>query len=194
MTAKYQLTPSVDQVNVSVSQQIFPRTRSTGTKRPTPSNYRSFSYQSPVHPVVSRPFVPGEKELLKAAITREYNQAIATQVEDENTLRQSLAKELSEIDEATEVPEDVAIAETWTSEILSSYLEEAKTHLKFMIEYDWNERVKPNTDKTDFTYFNAVSHLGHRTRAKGRIIGNIDDNVIYRLKVGTIYSVPSSAE
>ncbi len=194
LTATYQLTPTVDQVNVSINQQVFPRSRSGPRHKPTPSSSRYLSYLSPVHAVVFRPFADGEKELIKGAIDREYEQSIATQAEDEDALKKALASELKEIDEATEIPEDIAIAETWTPELLSTYLDEAKIHLRFMLTYDWNERVKPKMDSASLERFDAVTQLGGRSKQRGHNIGNIDNNTVYRTAAGSVFSVPTAAE
>lgn len=194
LTATYQLTPSVDQVNVAINQQVFPRSRSGPRQKPSPSSSRYISYLSPIHAIVYRPFDDGEKELIKAAIKREYEQSIATQAEDEDALRKALAKELQEIDEATEIPEDIAIAETWTPELLAAYLDEAKSHLRYMLTYDWNERVKPKMDNASLERFESVTQLGGRRKQSGRNIGNIDNNTVYRTAAGSIFSVPTAAE
>lgn len=190
LSGTYQLTPTVDQVSVWIHQQVFPRARLVDGKRPTPSGSRYLVYQSPLHAPVYRPFADGEKELLKAAIERQYEQAIATGSEDEETLRKALASELEEIDAATEITEEIAIAETWTSELLTTYLDEAKNHLRFMLEHDWNERVKPEMDTASLEEFHTVLGTGVATKYKGYRVGDLDGNVVYRTAGGTIYSVP----
>ena len=194
LTGTYQLTPTIDQVSVWIHQQVFPRARSVDSGKPTPSSSRYLVYQSPAHEPVFRPFADGEKELLKAAIEREYAQAIATGAEDEETLQKALEKELEEIDEATEITDEIAIAETWKPELLAKYLDEAKTHLRFMLEYDWNERVKPEMDSDSLEEFHTVLATGYRTKYKGYRVGDIDGNVVYRTAGGTIYSVPAAEE
>ena len=191
LTATYQLTPTVDQVNVSVTQEVFPRDKvSRSTNRQLTSSTRYLSYQSPVHTISYRPYNDGEKEELKKAITYEYEQSIATKPEEEADLREALAKELEEIDESTEIPEDRAIAETWTPERLAMYLDESKRHLRFMLEHDWNEQVKPDMASANLEPFFAVTATGMRMRQKGRNVGELDKNVVYRTAGGAIYSVP----
>lgn len=194
LTGTYQLTPTVDQVSVWIKQEVFPRARAVDTQKPTPSSSRYLVYQSPLHPPVFRPFADGEKQLLKTAIEREYAQAIATEAEDEESLRKALESELKEIDEATEITEEIAIAETWTPALLAGYLDEAKTHLRFMLEYDWNERVKPEMETASLEEFQTVVASGVRTKYKGYRVGDLDNNLVYRTAGGTIYSVPAAAE
>lgn len=193
LTATYQLTPTVDQVNVSITQEVFPRHKvNRSTKRQMPSSTRYISYQSPIHAVSYRPYNDGEKEELKKAITYEYEQSIAIKPEEETTLRAALAKELEEIEESTEIPEDRAIAETWTPERLAMYLDESKKHLRFMLEYDWNETEKPDMASANLEDFYPVLATGMRVRQRGLNVGELDDNVVYRTAGGAIYSVPPS--
>lgn len=194
LTASYQLTPSIDQVHVSIRQEVFPRSKLTSSNRAVPSSFRVMAYQSPHHPITYRPFRDGEKEEIKQAIAYEYEQSITTQPDEEDDLRKALAKELEEIDAATEIPEDRAIAETWTADRLSMYLDEANTHLRFMLEHDWNERTKLDMASENLEPFFAVTTTGIRAKQKGRSIGSLDSNTIYRTAAGTLYSVPPSAE
>ena len=194
LTATYQLTPNIDQVHVSIQQEVFPRAKLTSSKRAVPSSYRIMAYQSPYHPITYRAFRDGEKEEIKQAITYDYEQSIATQPDEEDGLRKALAKELEEIDVSTEIPEDRAIAETWTTDLLAMYLDEANKHLRFMLEHDWNERTKLDMASENMEPFFAVTSTGVRAKKKGRNIGSLDSNTIYRTTAGALYSVPPAAE
>ncbi|MEO1035133.1 MAG: hypothetical protein AAFX44_06185 [Pseudomonadota bacterium] len=190
LTATYEMVPSLDQVSVSIAQEVYPRPDSGSTSRPKASSQRTFAYQSPYREVEYRSFVEGEKDLIKASITREYEQSITTQPDEEKDLRKALAKELEELDEATEIPEDIAIKETWPANALADYLDEAKSHLRYMIEFDWNERIVPEVDKEALDEFYVVNALGVRAKTKGRKIAELDGNVVYRASGGPMYSVP----
>ena len=173
LIASYRLTPSLDQLNVTLRQQIYPRASSASVAMPWPSSTRDLGYMSPKHPVLYRPFRDGEREQLRNEIAQAYEQAIAANPEREEKLRKNLAEELQDLDEATEIPENVAIAETWTPELLGKYLEQAKNHLRFMLEYDWNERVKPKFIIADMEEFDAVMEVGQATW-RGLVVGTFD--------------------
>ncbi|MEM1261353.1 MAG: hypothetical protein AAGH76_03075 [Pseudomonadota bacterium] len=192
LSGNYQLVPTLDQVSVSITQDIYRRPDKSST-RLRPDTTKVFQYLSPRHPVDYRSFVAGEKELLKTSITTQYEQAIATQPDEEKTLRKALEEELDELDESETVPDDVAIAETWNGDLLIKYLEQSKQHLRFMVEYDWNERVVPETDKESLQEYFVVNDFGVNAKVKGRYIGMLDSNTIYRAQYGAIHSVPSAA-
>ena len=188
LNGTYQLLPTLDKVSVGIDQSIY-RRPDESTTRLRPDNTRVFQYESPTSVVEYRGFVPGEKDLLRQEITQEYEQTIATQPEEEKDLRKALEKELEELDESETIPEHVAIREAWPTDLLVDYMEQARSHLRYMVEFDWNERVVPETDKEALEEFYYTNAMGVRIKAKGRRVGELDANAVYRTPVGTMVSV-----
>lgn len=190
LSGTYQLVPTSDQISVVIDQRVYPKDKRGRSGRYMASSSRRFTYHSPVHPLDLRPFGDGEKELLKSAISLEYEQAIATQMDEEDDLRRALERELEEIDEATNIPEDIAISETWTPELIARYLDEAQSHLSHLIAVDWNEVESPEMTSDVLEDFWAVGVMGTRLRQKGLRLDTLDSNVLYRSRDGSLYSVP----
>lgn len=190
----YEMTPTVEQVSATITQQVYLRSTYVPGKKPKAARERSFYYQSPVRGLDYRAFDDGEKEQLKVALTNEYERSIAIQPDDEDSLRKSLANELKELDEAEQIPEALAISETWPRGLLEGYLDQARDHLKYMVEHDWNDTSPPLMDKQSLDTFYAFSATGYRARMKGDEVHKMDENVVYRTYAGDLFSVPPAAE
>lgn len=192
MYASYEMVPDLTQVAVTLTQQLYTRPE-TSSRSPKLLDARSFFYQSPQRELGYRDFLDGERDRIKADITEEYERSIAMQPDEEASLRKSLAAELKELDEAEQIPEAVAIAETWPGVLIEGYLNQAKAHLNYLVLHDWNDTANMPMDKEGFDTFNVVNAIGYRANLKGQRIHQMDENAFYRGFDGTLYSVPMTA-
>lgn len=191
LSATYLLTSQVDQLIVSIDQQVYPRFIPDKARL---TSRKNISYQSPVHPITYRPFAEGEKDQLKRAIEWEYEQEIVMQPTKETELRRSLRAELRELDDATQIPDYKAIAEAWPPHLLSGYLDQAKRHLRHMLEIDWSEREKADMSIANLGELYAVLPDWRRIKQRGVLMDTLGGNEIYRMKSGDLYSVPPAPE
>lgn len=190
LAGRYEMVPELDQFALRVDQTFYERSPSKRSGFEVRAR-RSFTYLSPMHPVVERAFRPGEREALAATLREEYEQALEASGADEDALRKALAEELEDLEEADSVPESVAIAEAWTSERLTRYFGQAERHIARMIAFDWNERSFPELSNPELDRYMITNALGTRTSQRGRRIEALDDNVIYRARDTSLHSVPA---
>ena len=114
MTASYKLTPALDQIAVRVVQAVYPRDGAVSSKgKRRPSSTRAFTYLSPQRPLQYRPFNDCEFERIEARIRDEYAQQISMEPGKADALTKAMEKEIEELAESGQIPEDIAMAETW---------------------------------------------------------------------------------
>lgn len=187
----YALTPSVNQVRVNVTQRIYDRQieKKSGKNR-KPLSTRIFTYYSPAQELVNRPYNDGEKEALTEALKSGYAERIAAHPDERDDLEKSMEAELKDLQESTTIPEPIAIRETWTSELLQTYLDQSINHVAFMIRHDWEAATVPEeAERTEDTIL-VVNANGMTMQDKGKDIGRLDSNEVYRSQWGNIYSIP----
>ncbi|MEO0576124.1 MAG: hypothetical protein AAF004_11735 [Pseudomonadota bacterium] len=195
LTGKYQMTPIVDQVTLTVVQTVYPRTLYAGEKLPKPANTaRSFAYHSPVRPLAYREYLKDEKQAVEQSIRDEYQQSIDSEPDRETSLRKAMEKELEEIAESNQIPETIAIRETWPQVLVAGYLRQAKPHIQLMVEHDWNDQAAEKWNADTQESFSYVASSGMRINAVGQKITELNGQTIYRLRHGDIVSVPSAIE
>ena len=195
LTGTYQMTPTVDQVTLVVRQTVYPRSLyKPGAKPKAAPTGRSFSYHSPIRELAYREYLDGEKEQVMQDIREEYEQSIAIEPDNADKLTKSMEKELEEIQESIEIPENIAIRETWPQVLVGGYLDQAVAHIQLMIEHDWNDPVTDEWNVETQESFAYVAGGGMRITAKGQKVAELNEQTIYRLKHGDIVSVPTTAQ
>ncbi|MEL7297922.1 MAG: hypothetical protein AAGJ86_09690 [Pseudomonadota bacterium] len=195
LTGNYQMTPTVDQVTLGIRQTIYPRSlyEPGGRPKAAPTG-RSFMYHSPVRPLAYREYLDGEKEQVMQDIRDEYEQSMQLEPDNADKLAKSMEKELEEIEESTQIPENIAIRETWPQVLVGGYLDQAVAHIQLMIEHDWSDPVTDEWNVDTQEAFSYVASTGIRITAKGQKIAELNEQTIYRLKHGDIVSVPTDAQ
>lgn len=187
----YAMTPQINQVRVHVDQRIYLRSdvkKSDRNRKPT--SFRSFTYYSPVHALVTRPFNDGEKEALIEALKSGYGERMLAHPEEADDLQKSMEAELEDLQESTAIPEPIAFRETWTDQMLKTYLDQSIDHMAFMLRHDWETATVPEEEVRTEDEFMVVNANGMLLRDKGKDVARLDQNTIFRSQWGNIYSVP----
>lgn len=195
LTGAYQMTPTLDQVTLTVRQLVYPRSKYVAGKTPkAASTARAFMYQSPIRPLAYREYLRGEKETVVQSIRDEYEQAMQTEPDNADKLAKAMEKELEEIAESTVIPETIAIQETWPQILVGGYLKQAIPQVQLMIEHDWNDAVLETWNTETQISVSFVSGSGMRINSVGQKIAELNGQTIYRLRNGPIVSVPTNIE
>ncbi len=188
----YALTPAANQIRVNVDQRVYLRsTPKSNDRNRRPESLRSFTYYSPQVALVQRPFDDGEKERLVGMLEENYAERIAARPDEKDDLEKARDSEIEELTKAETIPLALAISETWTPELLSRYLDQSISHLGFMLRHDWETATVPEDSKalTEDDYF-TVNANGQTFVTKGKDVGRLDDNEIYRSQWGHMHSLP----
>lgn len=191
LEVEFALTPGMNQVRGDVFQEVYLRSDFVERGKAKLRSSRTVSYLSPVHNLNYREFREGEKHEMMIALQQQYDGLIAAQPEDEEDLRKQLAKESEDLEKLDQIPDFVAIEETWTTELLTRYLDQSMNHLTHMVQLDWQARVVPEQEERIAEAFTVTTSSGLVTNDKGQKISAMDDNTIYRSQWGSIYSVPA---
>lgn len=187
----FALTPTANQVRVNVDQRIYLRsTEKKSDRNRKPESMRSFTYFSPAQAIVNRPFRDGEKEELLEFLRSDYKERLAAHPEEKDDLEKSMQAEIEDLEKAETIPENLALLETWTTEQLTRYLDQSITHIAFMLHHDWVSQTVPEQDVRTEDQYPVVNANGMTLVDKGKDIGRLDENEIYRSQWGNIYSVP----
>jgi len=187
----YALTPAINQVRVNVTQRVYDREmEKKGDKNRKPRSTRMFTYYSPAQELASRPYEAGEKEKLIELLKAGYAERIAAHPEESEDLEKSMEAELKDLEESTTIPEPIAIRETWTAELLQTYLDQSVDHMAFMIRHDWEAATVPEEAERTEDVITVVNANGMTFQDKGKDIGRLDANEVYRSQYGNIYSIP----
>jgi len=187
----FAMTPLINQVRVHVDQRIYLRSDEKKSKRNRkPQSLRSFTYYSPVHALVTRPYNDGEKEALVDAVKSGYAERMVAHPEEAEDLQKSMEAELEDLEESTVIPEPVAFRETWTAEMLTSYLDQSIDHIAFMLRHDWEAATVPEEEVRTEDEFLIVNANGMTFKDKGKNVARLDQNTVFRSQWGNIYSVP----
>jgi outer membrane lipoprotein SlyB len=187
----YALTPAINQVRVNVTQRIYDREmeKKSGKNR-KPRSTRIFTYFSPAQELANRPYRDGEKEELIGLLKSGYEERIAAHPDEREDLEKSMEAELKDLEESTTIPEPIAILETWTPELLKGYLDQSIDHVAFMIRHDWEAATVPEEAERTEDTITIVNANGLSMTDKGKDIGRLDANEVYRSQWGNIYSIP----
>ncbi len=187
----YALTPTVNQVRVNVTQRIYDREiEKKGDKNRKPRSTRIFTYYSPIEQLISRPYKDGEKEALTEALKSGYAERMAAHPDEIDDLEKSMEAELEDLQESTTIPEPIAMRETWTAALLQKYLDQSIDHMAFMIRHDWEAATVPEeAERTEDTIV-VVNANGMAMQDKGKDVGRLDNNEVYRSQWGNMYSIP----
>lgn len=187
----FAMTPLINQVRVHVDQRIYLRSDEKKSKRNRkPQSLRSFTYYSPVHALVTRPYNDGEKEALVDAVKSGYAERMVAHPEEAEDLQKSMEAELEDLEESTVIPEPVSFRETWTAEMLTSYLDQSIDHIAFMLRHDWEAATVPEEEVRTEDEFLIVNANGMTFKDKGKNVARLDQNTVFRSQWGNIYSVP----
>lgn len=187
----FALTPTANQVRVNVDQRIYLRsTEKKSDRNRKPESMRSFTYFSPAQAIVDRPFKDGEKEELLEYLRSDYEERLAAHPEEKDDLEKAMQAEIEDLEKAETIPENLALLETWTTEQLTRYLDQSITHIAFMLHHDWASQTVPEQDVRTEDQYPVVNANGMALVDKGKDIGRLDENEIYRSQWGNIYSVP----
>lgn len=187
----FALTPTANQVRVNVDQRIYLRsTEKKSDRNRKPESVRSFTYFSPAQAIADRPFKDGEKEELLEYLRSDYEERLAAHPEEKDDLEKSMQAEIEDLEKAETIPENLALLETWTTEQLTRYLDQSITHIAFMLHHDWVSQTVPEQDVRTEDQYPVVNANGMTLVDKGKDIGRLDENEIYRSQWGNIYSVP----
>ena len=188
----YALTPAANQVRVNVDQRVYLRsTEKKGGKNRKAESLRSFTYYSPQVTLVARPYNDGEKDEILELVREEYGERIAARPEEKDDLEKAMEKQLEEIQESDTIPLPRAMRESWTPELLAKYLDESTQHIAFMLRHDWETATVPEDQaiRTEDTYM-TINANGMAFTDKGKDVGQLDANQVYRSQWGHMYSVP----
>jgi hypothetical protein len=188
----YALTPAANQMRVNVDQRVYLRsTPKSKDRNRKPESLRTFTYYSPQVELVQRPFEDGEKDRLVGMLAESYAERIAARPEERDDLEKARDSEIEELTEAETIPLALAIGETWTPELLAGYLDQSIEHIAFMLRHDWETATVPEDPATrsEDQYF-TVNANGQTFVTKGKDIGRMDDNEIYRSQWGHMHSLP----
>ncbi len=188
----YALTPAANQVRVNVDQRVYLRsTPKSNNKNRKPESLRSFTYYSPQVVLVQRAFEDGEKDRLVALLRENYAERIAARPEEREDLEKARDSEIEELMEAETIPLALSIRETWTPELLSGYLDQSVEHMRFMLRHDWETATVPEDPaaRTEDDYF-TINAYGQSFVTKGKDVGRLDGNEIYRSQYGHMHSLP----
>ena len=191
LNVEYALTPSLQQVRADLNQEVYLRNDFVERGKARVSSRRAITYLSPLQTLDYRAFREGEKEELTEALKADYATLIESRPEEADDLQKALEKELEELEELEVIPDEVAIREGWTTELLTLYLDQSVRHLAEMVRLDWTARIVPEPEERGKDEFNVITQAGTGWTEKGFKIGELDDNTIYRSRWGSIYSVPS---
>lgn len=187
----FALTPTANQVRVNVDQRIYLRsTEKKSDRNRKPESVRSFTYFSPAQPIVSRPFEEGEKDELLKYLRSDYEERMTAHPEEKEDLEKSMKAEIKDLEEAETIPENLALLETWTTEQLTRYLDQSITHISFMLHHDWVSHTVPEEAVRTEDQFPVVNANGMTLMDKGKDIGRLDENEVYRSQWGNMVSVP----
>ncbi len=187
----YALTPTLNQVRVNVTQRTYDREipKKSGKNR-KPRSTRVFTYFSPAQVLANRPYNDGEKEELTALLKSGYAERMVAHPDERDDLEKSMEAELKDLEESTTIPEPIAIRETWTPELLQGYLDQSIDHVAFMIRHDWEAATVPEEAERTEDTISIVNANGLTMTDKGKDIGRLDQNEVYRSQWGNIYSIP----
>ena len=189
VNGSYAIVPNLDQLRADITQEVYFRPGSSGSQ--SKRKNRSLTYLSPIHIVDYRPFKTGEKDQLKQTIEADYRQKIAANLSDEEDLEKALAEELEELENMDEIPEHIAIKETWPGPRLVKYLDQAKLHLAAMLNIDWSTSIAPDSDSVEKVKFKTVSEAtGMPITQSGVELRQTETHSIYRSSSGDLYSIP----
>lgn len=192
LTASYAMTPGLDQLRADIEQKVYRKSDRKPGKNPSSKKTRFFSYLSPKHALNYRAFNDGEKEALMAELNARWDRLVAAQPDDAEKLEEERAEAIKDLNEAEEIPEAVAIREAWSTQLLTTYLDQAVDHLTHMLQADWRATVVPEEavrTASTFSYVNGST--GAFVADKGQEVGRRDDNIVYRTQWGNLVSVPA---
>ena len=124
-------------------------------------------------------------------LSENYAERIAARPDEKDDLEKARDSEIEELTEAQIIPLALAISETWTPELLGGYLDQSIAHVGFMLRHDWETATIPEDAKvrSEDDYF-TVNANGQTFVTKGKDVGRLDDNEIYRSQWGHMHSLP----
>ncbi len=191
LSIAYALTPSLQQLRADLEQEVYLRSEFVERGKARAASRRLMTYLSPVQTLDYRPFREGEKQELLEALRADYAALIEARPEEADDLQKALEKELEELEDLEQIPDEVAIREGWSTASLTRYLDQSVNHLAEMVRLDWTARIVPEQEDRTKESFTIITQTGMGFAEKGRKIGQLDSNTIYRSQWGSIYSVPA---
>ena len=194
--AAYRISETGNQFIVTLLQRTFtPGRRYGSSQRVMQSEHtvRRYTYLSPKHALVRRPFRPGEKARYRDEIVASYAEALEN-AKDPKALLAARDEELAEFDATDTVPVEVAVAEIWTPGRIDTYFTQAREHLREMLVLDWrNESAPPDLDALES--IRVVPGKGKAVRVTVYPIRETDTHRIVRDGYyGNMYAIPKAAE
>lgn len=185
----YYVTPGLNQIRLSADLSVFLR----------PDNplfgkmlfERSYEYLSPSQGEILRPFHPGEKEALIAAIESTYEEKVAQFPHNLKAYSKDRKTALDQLEGRHVVLPLTAVNEGWPDDSFLKGLRLATDHVMAMLQEDLVDFKNAGKRRgKNLKPFAGFDRKGRQTTFKGEIIGTREANTIYRDKKGNIFSVP----
>lgn len=189
LSGRYHLKTELDQFSVIVRQSTFHREDYIESNKLKVRKVTTYTYFSPKHALNYRSIQPEEKDQYKSLVRRGFKERIAAKPDSLRELTNKMNKKLRKIDKSKVIPDHLAIADTWTADLLQKYLAQAKLQLTEMIRFDWDQTTPPPPEAY-VKKFITPHPSGYSTRHTAASVAEGENYEVLLTEAGLYFSFP----